>query len=179
MNKFDHWGRITKAAVLLSTFALSLPLHADMIGNVLTIERLFPDLNTTFEPAVSTTVAAGPSDATHDFNAFAVLDPEANAISIDWVRSSRYGGDSLTFDGFRFTGFSSIITNVTASDVTNISIADLAFSTNFITLNLGSSFDASSFIRLNVEFAPVPLPAALPLLGIAITGLGFMRRRAG
>ena len=142
-----------------------------MLGDTLLIERLFPDLNTQLSPPVSTTVTAGASDEISSVGGTEIFNPEANSITIDWSGSSSYGGTATICDGFRFTGFSHAITGVTAIDVVNISIADLAFGSNFINLNLGSAFDASSALTLQVEFAPVPVPPALAFFGSGLVCL--------
>jgi hypothetical protein len=151
--------------------------QASVIGDVITIERLYPDLNTHYQPSVSTTVSLGTSDQTNPFG-YELVNPEANNISIQWINSSSYGGTSTVFDGYRFTGFGNLIQNVTASDVTNITITELNYGADFITLNLGSPFNSSSSLNLQIQFAPVPLPAALPLFSSAIIGmLAFAKRR--
>lgn len=164
------------AALALFSFGFSAAVQASMVGDVLTIERLYPDLNTHFQPSVSTTVAVGPSDAINPFGLESV-NPEADSISIHWTGSSSYIGTSSVFDGYRFTGFSKPIQNVTVTDVNNITVAALGFGNDFITLNFGSYFDSSSSLNLQIQFAPVSLPGSLPLLLSGVVGMFAFARK--
>ena len=168
----DNFLRALYALAAMVLLGGSPTLRAStMLGDTLLIERLFPDLNTQLSPPNSTTVVTGTSDEISSVGGSELFNPEANSITIGWFRNSSYGGTATIFDGFRFTGFSHAITGVTAIDVVNISIADLAFGSNFINLNLGSAFDASSALTLQVEFAPVPVPPAIALFGSGLVCL--------
>ncbi|MDM8546091.1 hypothetical protein QUF61_06320 [Candidatus Venteria ishoeyi] len=123
--------------------------QADMLGDQLTIERFYPDLNTSFRDPVSTIVVAGDSDGITS-HGHAVFNPEATSIFIDYQNSSSYVEN--TFDGYRFTGFSKDIQSVIATNVTNVAIEELAFGQDFITLNLAGEFDSTSFIELQINF---------------------------
>jgi hypothetical protein len=155
--------------LVLGAFGFGASVQAGMIGDVLTIERLYPDLNTNYQvPPVSTVVTIGGADTVTVQN-YELFNPEATRISIDWYGSSSYAGDATIFNGFRFTGFSNVVQNVKATDVTNISITELNFGSNFITLKLNGPFDNSSFLNLQVQFTPVPVPAALPLFFLQLS----------
>lgn len=143
-----------KKYILQVVFILSLGftgvIQANMLGDKLTIERLYPDLNTTYRPPASTDVVAGDSDKITS-HGYAIFNPESNSISIDYQKSNRYDSEH-SFNGFRFTGFSKNIQNVVVTTVTNIVIKELDFGKNFITLNLVGEFDSTSFIKLQIDF---------------------------
>ncbi|MEH8015924.1 hypothetical protein MN202_01645 [Rheinheimera muenzenbergensis] len=138
---------------MLLVTCCSFYVKAGMIGDTLTIDRLYPNLNSHYQPSVETTVAAGNSDA---INAFLheLIDPEDTSVTIQWISSSYFLGSVNVFDGYRFTGFSETIKNVKVSDIFNVSLFDLDFGDDFINLNFDSAFDSSSFLILDVEFAP-------------------------
>lgn len=149
---------------------------AGMIGDVLTIERLYPNLVTQFQPSASTQVQTGITDEVFPFG-FERINPEDESISIHWIRNSQYIGSDDVFDGYRFSGFSDVITNVSVSSINNLSSVMLDFGSNFITLNFGSSFDSSSYLELSVEFVPVPEPSTLPLFCTAALLMFWAARR--
>lgn len=155
--------------------------HASMIGDTLTINRLFPDLLTHFAPAVSTVVQAGPADAVSPQATLYTINPEANNILIDFIASSGFWDQPgpFPFDGLQFLGFSEDIESVAVVQATGISVAELDFGDDFINLNLEGLFDANSFLNLEVVFAQsqeVPEPGALSLLAVGFAALVTLRR---
>lgn len=178
MKKF---GCVAYCSLMLVMALISINAQAGMIGDVLTIERLYPNLNSNYQPSAVTTVAAGTSDS---INAFVheLVDPEENSIAIDWISSSYFLGSVDIFDGYRFTGFSNPIKSVVISDIFNISLFEINYGYDFITLNFDSSFDSSSFLRLEVEFHPTSVsePNAIFMFVfclIAMAGRFFLRKK--
>ena len=176
------------AVVLVSATGV---VNASMIGDEITIRRLFPDLSTIYTPpdgevspdipgVVTTTVVAGPDAASPQPTLYSI-DIESNSIVFDFLAPSAFGGAAPgVFDGLQFLGFSQAIGNVSGVS-SGISIAGLAFGSNFINLNLDGVFDASSSLSLQVEFAapavvPEPTTLALAILGIGV-GVGRLVRR--
>lgn len=155
--------------------------QASMIGDTLTINRLFPDLATVFAPPVSTVVQAGPADAVSPQATLYTINPEANNILIDFIASSAFLGQAgnAPFDGLQFLGFDEDIVSVTVVQATGIVVAEIVFGNNFINLNLDGEFNADSFLNLAVVFAPsaqVPGPGAFSLLALGFAGLVTLRR---
>jgi hypothetical protein len=174
---------VTSLAVIV--FGSAQQARASMIGDTITINRLYPNLVTLFlspPPGfVSTVVAAGPSDAVSPQPSLYSINLEANGILFDFLAPSAFVGSAAgDFDGLQFIGFSQAIQNVTVTNVAGITVADLGFGANFINLNLNGAFTASSILDLHVDFVAVsgiPEPATLMLLGMGILGLGFMERK--
>jgi len=159
--------------------------NATMIGDTITINRLFPDLFTIFgDPpipgagsgAVTTIVLVGPEAASPQPTLYSI-DLGSNSIVFDFLATSGFGGAPAgVFDGLQFLGFSQAIANVSAS-ATGISVAGLSFGTDFINLDLDGVFDGNASLTLQVDFAaptavPEPSTLVLALLGM---GVGFGR----
>lgn len=176
-------GRLILGFLVLALTAIAHPAQADMIGDNLTIRRLYPDLTTEFAPSVNTTVQAGAADSVSPQATLYLINPEANSIIFDFIAPSAFLGeaDGTPFDGLQFLGFNESILNVTIVTETGIDIVGLDFGSNFINLNLDGEFNADSAITLAVTFATqqeqVPAPGALALLGVALVTLALTRRR--
>jgi len=156
---------------------------ASMIGDTLTIRRAYPDLNTDFSnlPRVTTVVEFGNADIISNQPGLYTINPESNSIFFDFTSPSEFGGTSTTFDGFEFTGFSNTISNAFITDISGVTIVDLTFGDNFITLNLADRFDSSSLINIGVDFESnaVPIPPSLFLfLSGLISLFGYRYKRA-
>jgi hypothetical protein len=156
---------------------------ASMIGDAITINRFYPDLATIYTPpddsipgTVTTTVVAGPEGASPQPTLYSI-DLGSNSIVFDFLSPSAFGGATAgVFDGLQFLGFSQAIGNVSAS-ATGISVAGLAFGSDFINLDLDGVFNGNASLTLQVDFAapaavPEPSTLALALLGM---GAGFGR----
>ncbi len=167
--------------------------NATMIGDVLTVNRFFPDLATIYEAPpdaipgfVTVPVVVGPEAfPSSPQPTLYSIDFEATSISFDFLGASGFGGrpgpiysPANPFDGLQFLGFSHSIQNVTIGSVSGISVVELLFGTDYINLNLDGSFTADSSLVLNVDFgsAAVPEPNSLFLFGTAL-GLGHLLRR--
>lgn len=161
--------------------------NASMIGDTITINRLYPDLSTIYTPpddlipgTVITTVIAGPEGASPQPTLYSI-DLGSNNIVFDFLAPSAFGGAPAgVFDGLQFLGFSQAIENVTAVSA-GISVAGLAFGSDFINLDLDGAFNADASLTLQVDFAaptavPEPSTLALALLSIGV-GFGRLVRR--
>lgn len=173
-------------------FGSARPASANMIGDVLTVNRFYPDLLTLFLPpadsipgfvTVTAVVGLEASPSSPQPSLYSI-DFEATSISFDFLAPSAFIGEpgpgynSLNpFDGLQFLGFSQSIQNVTAS-ASGINVVELLFGTNYINLNLDGGFTAASTLVLQVDFAPaaVPEPSSFLLLGTGL-GLGYLLRR--
>lgn len=175
--------------VVVLIFAPSVA-NASMIGDLITVNRLFPDLLTIYTPpadlipgTVTTLVVAGPEAASPQPTLYSI-DLGANSIVFDFLAPSAFGGAAVgVFDGLQFLGFSQPIGNVGVVGVTGITVAGLAFGTGFINLDLDGAFTDGSALTLQVDFAaptavPEPGTLALALLGMSV-GVGRLvsRRR--
>lgn len=160
--------------------------NASMIGDTITINRLFPDLATIYTPpadsipgTVTTTVVVGPEGASPQPTLYSI-DIGSNSIVFDFLAPSAFDATAGVFDGLQFLGFSQAIGNVSAVS-SGISVGNLAFGGNFINLDLDGLFDGNSSLSLQVEFAaptavPEPGTLALALLSIG-AGVGRLVRR--
>lgn len=177
------------------TFASASLGNATIIGDVITINRLYPDLSTIYLPPadsipgfVTVTAVVGPeASPSSPQPSLYSIDFEANTISFDFVGASTFVGApgpiynlSTPFDGLQFLGFSDPIQNATVQSVSGISVVELFFAADQIFLNLNGTFTADASLVLQVDFSPtgVPEPNLVLLLG-AMTALGCLvgRRR--
>lgn len=181
---------VVGCAVMLGTDRLA---NASMIGDLLTVNRFFPDLSTLYLPPadaipgfVIVTAVVGPeASPSSPQPTLYSIDFEANSISFDFLAPSAFGGrpgpiydSSNPFDGLQFLGFSQSIQNVTIGSVSGISVAELLFGANYINLNLDGSFTGDSSLVLRVDFnPPVPEPNSALLLGTALGVSCLLRRR--
>lgn len=185
--------------LLTASFMYSALAHATIIGDVLTVTRLYPDRSTVFlnqsgssDPVLSipgfvvVTAKTGPDNGASPQPTHYSIDFEANSIVFDFLNSSEFAGKpgplyglSNPFDGLRFTGFADVIKNVSVifPDTKGINIVDLAWADHSIDLNLGGKFDSNAAIKLKVEFLTqsVPEPGSLALVSIA--GVAALRHR--
>jgi hypothetical protein len=167
--------------------------NASMIGDVLTVNRFYPDLATIYDPPldaipgfITVTAVVGPeASPSSPQPTLYSIDFEANSISFDFLAPSSFVGKpgpgyslSSPFDGLQFLGFSQSIQNVTVGSVSGISVTELFFGADYIDLNLNGGFTADSSLVLSVEFDnAVPEPSSALLLGTTLAASWVLRRR--
>lgn len=168
----------------LTFLAISGAAQASLIGDVLTIRRLYPTATSDYAAPVTTTVAAGLSDAVSPQPSYYLINPEAETIHIDFTNHSSFiGAAGGTFDGFSFSGFSGGVSNVSLLSAVGIDIVSLTHDGSVITLNLQNAFTPASYVEFKVEsgspaLPSVPEPSAVALMGLGLAGLFLYGRRA-
>lgn len=180
----------TPLALLSFIVLVSAPgtAHASMIGDTITVNRLYPNLGTIFgDPpipgaglgTVTTTVGPGLESASPQPTLYSI-DLGSNSIVFDFLATSAFGGAAVgVFDGLQFLGFSQDIGNVSAS-ATGINVAGLDFVSRSINLDLDGVFNPDSLLTLQVDFAApaaVPEPGTLLLFATSALGLWAARTR--
>jgi PEP-CTERM motif len=155
--------------------------HAQLLGQTLTFQRLYPTSSTLYGPPVlpgTVTVVAGPSD-----NAFwggsggVVIAPEASTITFSNLTSSYLNNGSL-FDGYGMTGFSFSPTQAAITLNTSGLQATLSTAGNSLYLGLNGTVPGGAGSRsIEISFAPVPEPTSYALLGVGLAALGLQARR--
>jgi hypothetical protein len=159
----------------------SAPAYAQLLGETLTFQRLYPTTSTLYGPPVlpgTVTVVAGPSD-----NAFwggpggVVIAPEASTITFSNLTSS-YTSSGSTFDGYGMTGFSFSPTQVAITSNTSGLQATLATVGNSLFLSLNGTVPGGGGSRsIEITLAPVPEPSSYALFGLGLAVFGFLAAR--
>ncbi len=161
--------------ILLLSLFLSVFSWATMIGDTITINRYYPSIGVHYVSPISTVVQAGTADSILS-QSHILFNFEANHIYMDFQNSTGYAGSSSTFDGYRLTGFSNTITNVTLQELTQMGIYALGFGANYIDINLTGSCNSNSFIALEVQFqTAVPECSSFVLLILAFLATKGLR----
>lgn len=180
-------GQMKKIMVfVLFLLGWAIPSHALQLGDVFSVEWLFPDSSTVYIPD---TVAVGEtvffSNGSIEVDIDAANNMPTFLFSFTTIgRFSDWRG-TATFNGFRFSDINSIMADfesITINSVTNMVGFDasrLTVDPNFILVNfIGLSVVEGTKVGLNLtQASPVPEPATLVLLGVGLLGVGVLRRR--
>jgi hypothetical protein len=170
---------------------LSHPAHAGWIGHQIQAEWLFPDSGTVIESHVVTVGAGIELPAALIINDF-VFSIDLGDTTVEFIFTDQTEFTSTAFNGWRFTdltagGISDYLPGASTAGVLGVDPADLTSTSNSVSGNFGASgpggnvtvAGAGDVIRLDVQFetTSIPAPSSLLLLGSAVLGLGFFRRR--
>ena len=174
------------AAAVLAGSAVSGAVAAPLMGSALNYSYFYPVLGTSYggTPDANGNFTVGPGKEIHTLtDSIGSLDVTADQIIVEFSGSSALG--PAVFNGWVLTDIAGSIdrfASVTLDAATNMIGLDasrLSFTDDTITLNWqGLSFDAATQVVLNVSTSPFPAPepASLPLLGVALLGIAFIRR---
>jgi len=121
------------------------------------------------------------------FDRFDIDFSESGLVVVTWVSSGRLSHGAI--DNQTYTDSNSTIQAIegfnliSSSGVTGIAQSDLSFTTNSVTMAIGSGaiWTSGASFTAQIVFAedpaPVPEPATLAMLGIGLAGIAAVRRR--
>lgn len=178
---------MTRAAVVgLTLLAAPMAQAATLDGTTLSAEYFYPDLDASYpsaSPNPTGPLVVGPGlDAGLNVEGVTTisLDFSGNALTVlfSTILSSPTWNDA-TFNGLVITLLSP--GNFTAFAQTGgTAIKAISFDADSLFINwAGLSYDSATQLTFDIgyETAPVPLPAGLPLLALALGGLAVLGRR--
>jgi hypothetical protein len=156
------------------------PTFADLIGDNVTVNYLFPNIDTVFQTLGTGTVTAGGfttnSFGQHDFTVFgSELDlTNVFGFNVFFLSASFNGYEMINNSGDpAITGVSIALNNVAGFDASRIS-----FDATHVWVNMQSlTTNAGPDLKLDLSFASVPEPGTFVVLGVGLGALGVLRRK--
>ncbi len=171
--------KIASLAVALGFVGLCLPAHAGLIGSIVDIRHLIPDLATINADGGSTTVSGAVEYP--NFVSFSV-DITDTQILFRWPGPGNAGFATTAFNGYEYLFSGVTITGATVNasstfvGTPTINIVGNNIFVNYSGLQTGNG-PTISIVDVTTSASGVPEPGTLTLLGAALLGLGFRYKR--
>ena len=171
--------------LILATLCLASNAKADLIGDTILYQYLFPDLSTPFDSQLIV-VEAGTADTATTFfgiaeTDFVTVNPESNSIEINF---EFFPTDGLVFGSAEFNGIEISDLNFSngallndvflTTDFEGLDESRLTFGEDFVAINLESLAISSATNSISLQLVSVPEPNSVAMLAI---GLGFFASR--
>ena len=179
-------GQLVAIAGLSLSFLMPSVHASDLSGLSVKVEWLFPDSSTVIG-SQDVTVGPGVEISCPGAGSFCaawaaeIVQYDFGSNSISFVAPNSTGHAFATFNGFRFSGLGaggpwSSVSLIT--DITGLTDSNIEFDGSTLLLNVqGLHVPTQGGYTLTLNASPVPLPASIVLLGTALGGLGYMRKR--
>lgn len=178
---------------IISSFAI-LPISGAALvdgfeGNTIRLSVDTPNLGSTiagpYDAVVGNSIEFSPEGSYGGYYAIAVdIDISNDIIYFDYSDAGSGWFAGGTFNGYVFTDLNDSITDIIdvqideAITTIGIDSSRIFFNENQIIVNVEDLYhNSSSRISLDVDFAPVPVPGAVWLLGSGLLGLVGLKRR--
>ena len=175
--------RLVLAVCLIVVMLPGVQAFADLNGATVTVNYLFPDINTIFETLGTGTVTGGGftvnSFGQHDYTTFPTDITLTNVQGTDvFFLTASFNGYQLIVDsgGSPITGVTIAVNNVPGFDASRITFdaTDVWVNMQSLTTSPGLAW------QLDLQFGTVPEPGTLALMGTGFLGIiGIFRRRIG
>ena len=180
--------KILATCLIIASLLFVSNVHADLEGDTITYEYLFPDFDTALdfqsivvEPGtgdeVSTVVGFEPN--------FLFVNPEPNSIELFFDTPTIFGTGSFIdseFNGVRFSdldfaGGAFLQDVILTTDFVGLDESRLSFGDDFVQIDFATLPISSPTSSISLELVTVPEPGAFMLLAIGCAGLLNRRSR--